>query len=103
MDGASKPRGGRARAAGKAARHNIDRCDPIWDSMTPMIGTLWLAGRLTAMDVRSHHTARAGKGFSAGVGQRDLDALGWDFRRVYPVDEAPCFGELLRKIDAANA
>jgi len=34
--------------------------------------------------------------------QQDLDALGSDFRRVYPVDEVPCFGELLRAIDEAD-
>jgi len=34
--------------------------------------------------------------------QRDLDVLGSDFCRVYPVDEVPCFGELLRAIDEAD-
>jgi hypothetical protein len=32
----------------------------------------------------------------------DLGKLGSDFRRVYPVDEVPCFGELLRAIDDAD-
>ncbi len=35
--------------------------------------------------------------------RRDLDALGWGFHRVYPIDEAPCFGDLLRAIDEADA
>jgi len=34
--------------------------------------------------------------------QQDLDTLGSDFRRVYPIDEVPCFGELLRAIDEAD-
>jgi hypothetical protein len=34
--------------------------------------------------------------------QRDLDALGSDFRHVYPVDDVPCFGDLLRAIDEAD-
>lgn len=33
---------------------------------------------------------------------RDLDRLGAGFSRAYPVDETPCFGELLRAIDAAD-
>lgn len=32
----------------------------------------------------------------------DLRALGTNFRRFYPVDETPCFGELLRAIDEAD-
>ena len=34
--------------------------------------------------------------------QRDLDALGSGFKRAYPIDEAPCFGELLAAIDEAD-
>jgi hypothetical protein len=33
---------------------------------------------------------------------RDLEALGASFNRYYPVDETPCFGELLRAIDEAD-
>ena len=33
---------------------------------------------------------------------RDLEALGAGFSRFYPVDETPCFGELLRAIDEAD-
>lgn len=32
----------------------------------------------------------------------DLRALGPEFKRAYPVDETPCFGELLRAIDEAD-
>ena len=34
--------------------------------------------------------------------QRDLDLLGTGFDRVFPIDETPCFGELLRAIDEAD-
>ena len=34
--------------------------------------------------------------------EEDLGKLGSDFRRVYPVDEVPCFGELLLAIDEAD-
>ncbi len=34
--------------------------------------------------------------------QRDLDVLGEGFGRAYPVDQTPCFGELLRAIDEAD-
>lgn len=34
--------------------------------------------------------------------QHDLDVLGQNFTRSYPVDETPCFGELLRAIDEAD-
>ena len=34
--------------------------------------------------------------------EHDLAKLGSDFDRVYPVDETPCFGELLRAIDEAD-
>ena len=34
--------------------------------------------------------------------QRELDVLGPSFRRAWPVDETPCFAELLRKIDEAD-
>ena len=34
--------------------------------------------------------------------QRDLDVLGPTFEHIYPVDEVPCFGELLRAIDEAD-
>lgn len=33
---------------------------------------------------------------------RDLDRLGSGFSRAFPVDEAPCFGELLVAIDDAD-
>jgi len=33
---------------------------------------------------------------------RDLDMLGPSFTRVWPVDETPCFSELLRAIDEAD-
>ena len=32
----------------------------------------------------------------------DLDRLGPTFTRAYPVDETPCFAELLRAIDEAG-
>jgi hypothetical protein len=34
--------------------------------------------------------------------RRDLDVLGPAFSRVWPVEEAPSFDELLRAIDAAD-
>ncbi|WP_028969324.1 hypothetical protein [Sphingomonas sp. URHD0057] len=34
--------------------------------------------------------------------QRDVDLLGPTFERLWPVDDAPCFAELLRAIDAAE-
>ena len=33
---------------------------------------------------------------------RDVDVLGVGFRRLYPVDEVPCFADLLRAIDDAD-
>jgi hypothetical protein len=33
---------------------------------------------------------------------RDLDVLGTGFRRYFPVDHTPCFGELLSAIDEAD-
>ena len=36
------------------------------------------------------------------VTQPELERLGPSFRRAYPVDEAPCFAELLRAIDEAD-
>lgn len=35
--------------------------------------------------------------------QRDLNLLGPTFERVWPVDEAPSFKELLRAIDEADS
>lgn len=32
----------------------------------------------------------------------DLERLGTGFARSYPVDNTPCFGELLAEIDAAD-
>lgn len=32
----------------------------------------------------------------------DLKKLGPQFSRAYPIDEAPCFGELLHAIDEAD-
>jgi hypothetical protein len=34
--------------------------------------------------------------------QRDLEKLGPSFDRLWPVDETPCFSELLRAIDEAD-
>ena len=34
--------------------------------------------------------------------QRDIFALGHDLSRVYPIDDAPCFGALLEAIDDAD-
>ena len=34
--------------------------------------------------------------------ERDLELLGPDFNRIWPVDETPCFGELLQAIDEAD-
>ena len=33
---------------------------------------------------------------------RDLERLGPSFQRCYPIDETPCFGELLAAIDEAD-
>lgn len=34
--------------------------------------------------------------------QRDVDALGTNFHRLWPVDETPCFSQLLQAIDEAD-
>ena len=34
--------------------------------------------------------------------QTDLARLGPDFDRLFPIDETPCFGELLAAIDNAD-
>ena len=34
--------------------------------------------------------------------EQDLNLLGPTFRRLWPVDAAPCFGELLQAIDNAD-
>ena len=34
--------------------------------------------------------------------QRDVDVLGHGFSRLWPVDETPCFSELLQAIDDAD-
>ena len=34
--------------------------------------------------------------------QSELDSLGAAFDRAYPVDETPCFGEILVAIDEAD-
>jgi hypothetical protein len=36
------------------------------------------------------------------VTQSELELLGPSFLRAYPVDEVPCFGELLQAIDEAD-
>lgn len=35
--------------------------------------------------------------------QRDLDLLGQSFTRLWPIEEAPFFDELIRAIDDADA
>lgn len=34
--------------------------------------------------------------------QRDVDVLGAGFKRLWPVDETPCFSQLLQAIDEAD-
>lgn len=34
--------------------------------------------------------------------QSDLTALGDHFQRAYPIDDVPCFEELLRQLDAVD-
>lgn len=34
--------------------------------------------------------------------QRDLDILGAGFQRAFPIDESPCFEDLLTAIDVAD-
>ena len=34
--------------------------------------------------------------------QREVELLGGDFNRLWPVDEAPCFSGLLQAIDEAD-
>ncbi len=36
------------------------------------------------------------------VTQLELELLGPSFHRAFPVDEVPCFGELLKAIDEAD-
>jgi hypothetical protein len=36
------------------------------------------------------------------VTQPELELLGPSFLRAYPIDETPCFGELLQAIDEAD-
>ncbi len=55
------------------------------------------------MDAQIHISSTGGALASIGpAAPRDLDALGWDFQRVYPVDMGPRFDDLLRAIDAAD-
>ena len=35
--------------------------------------------------------------------QRDVDVLGQGFSRLWPVDDTPCFQDLLQAIDNADA
>ena len=35
--------------------------------------------------------------------QRDVDVLGANFRHLWPLEEAPCFTQLLAAIDEADA
>lgn len=35
--------------------------------------------------------------------QRDIGLLGPSFERLWPVDETPCFGGLIRAIDEADS
>ena len=34
--------------------------------------------------------------------QREIDLLGYGFSRLWPVDETPCFTELVKAIDEAD-
>jgi len=34
--------------------------------------------------------------------QRDLDVLGQGFKRLWPIEETPCFSTLLRAIEEAD-
>ena len=34
--------------------------------------------------------------------QREIDLLGYGFSRLWPVDETPCFTELVQAIDEAD-
>jgi hypothetical protein len=34
--------------------------------------------------------------------QRDIEMLGHGFSRLWPIDDTPCFNELLRAIDEAE-
>lgn len=34
--------------------------------------------------------------------QREVELLGHGFSRLWPVDESPCFGDLLQRIDEAD-
>lgn len=53
----------------------------------------------------SSHGERVRNGRIVAVGlltQRNLDALGPTFTQVWPVDETPCFHQLLQAIDEAD-
>lgn len=34
--------------------------------------------------------------------QRDVDLLGTNYRQLWPIDEVPCFSQLLQAIDEAD-
>ena len=38
----------------------------------------------------------------AALTQGDLDTFGKDLRKVFQIDESPCFAELLRALDEAD-
>ena len=68
-----------------------------------MRGTLPSDDRWVSMEYRSPPIAPAEKVIAIGLlTQRDLDTLGVDLRRVYPVDDLPRFEDLLRSIDEAD-
>lgn len=56
------------------------------------------------MDTYSHQRAGVDREMPIVLRpQRGLDKLGWDFRRLYPIDETPRFAALLRAIDETGA
>jgi hypothetical protein len=55
------------------------------------------------MEASAQHTIGSDAGIPIGQpGLSDVDTIGWDFRRIYPLDDAPCFADLLRSIDEAE-
>lgn len=63
------------------------------------LGTSAACARLARMN----HTRGDNRIVAVGLlTQTDLDVLGSTFTRIWPVEETPCFSELLRAIDEAD-
>jgi hypothetical protein len=93
----------RANLLGAHPRHRNEQGTAIKSLNSSILRKLTQISQLDRWRVKGYPSVSSDRIVAVGLlTQANLDSFGADLRKVYPIDETPCFKELLEAIDEAD-